>query len=209
MRNLSRASTALTLAALLCLATFGIAAAKGGPSYLRSATISGGGLSSPATTGISIPDQSYEMLPLHAPANGLVATPFELFTLQQTPMTYEVVLHYDYERYGGERDHVGFYDGERLLYFPNSTGGDWYEASPRLGRILRDEVFWGLVPEDARGLRGGPTDPHTREILLVMGLVVLVTVGARVWQGNNEVASPAEVEARMRDRSQPQALIHF
>jgi hypothetical protein len=124
-------------------------------------------------------------------------------------MTYEVVLHYDYERYGGEWDRVGFYDGERLLYFPNSIAGDWYEASPRLGRILRDEVFWGLVPEDARGLRDGPTDPHTREILLVMGLVVLVTVGARVWQGNNEVASPAEVEARMRDRSQPQALIHF
>ena len=196
----------ITIALLLCLATFGLAGAKGGPSYLRSATISGGDLPSPVTTGISIPDQSYEMRALHAPANGIFADPFELFILTRTAMPYEVALHYDYERWGGETNRIGLYDGQRLLYFP---GGEWYETSPRLSRILRNEIFWGLVPENARGLRGAAIDAYTREILLVLGVVVLLTVGARVWHGNNEVASPAEVEGRLRNRSQPDVLIHF
>jgi hypothetical protein len=41
-----------------------------------------------------------------------------------------------------------------------------------------------------------------------MGAAVLFTVGHRVWQGNNELASPLEVEARMRNRALPDTLIH-
>jgi hypothetical protein len=207
MRAMPRLLTPLALAILLCLATFAVAHAKGGPSALRGATLSGGGLPEPVTTSISIPDQSYELRTLHSPANDLFADPFELFVLYQTAMPYEVILHYDYERWGGEQDKPGVYDGDRLIYFPGP--GTWYEASPRLARYLREEIFWGMAPAGVQGVRGGGLDQYTSEILILMTAATLLVVGHRAWQEDNEVASPAEVEARMRNRSQPDALIHF
>ena len=202
-----RLITLTALIAVLWLTAAGLTSAKGGPSYLEGATLSGGGLPHAVSTGISIPDASYEMRPLHAPANGLIANPFDLFVLYQTKMPYEVVLHYNYPRYGGPQDRAGLYDGDRLIYFPGP--GTWYETSPRLAKALRAEIFWGLAPADAQGIRGGGIDNYTREILLAMGATILLVVGQRVWQGNNEVASAAEVEARLRNRAQPETMVHL
>lgn len=194
------------LALLLMLGTFGIVNAKGGPSYLEGATLSGGSLPHPVSTGISIPDNGYEMRALHAPTNGLFASPFDLFVLYQTPMPYKLVLHYDYERYGGPQDKTGLYDGERLIYFPGP--GTWYEASPRLAKALREEIRWGFAPKDAQGIRGSGIDNFTTEVLLGLGASLLLATGHRVWKGNSVPASATEVETRMRNRWQPDVRGH-
>ena len=198
---------ALVFAIVIAIAVPAIAVAKGGVSYMVGATLSGGDLPHAVRTRVSIPETGYDMRALHSPANGLFADPFELFVLYQTPMPYEVVLHYDYARYGGKLDRAGLYDGDRLVYFPGP--GTWYEASPRLAKALRTEIHWGLLPADAQGLRGGGIDSYTLEILLVMAASALIALGHRAWQGSNEVASPAEVEARLRNRVQPETMVHF
>ena len=132
---------------LLLALTSHLAAAKGGPSYLTSATISGGGLRNPVTVSISIPDTSYELVGIHVPTHDYFLAPPALADLEKTPMPYGVALHYDYGHYGGKQDKIAHYDGDRLLAFTNAVGvTDWYQASPALAGSLQTELFWPFAP---------------------------------------------------------------
>jgi hypothetical protein len=170
-------------------------------SFLESVTISGSDLPQPVATQVSIPDHSYEMSGLFVPSHGYLLEPRTFLRLSQADLRYEVVLHYDYRRWGDTEDRHALYDGDGLLYFPET--GDWYEASPELGRVLRTELFWGLVPAGAQGVRGGGIDPYTKEILAAIAVAVFLTVGHCVWQAGSEAATPVEVETRLRNRSVP------
>lgn len=58
MRHAIRICTTLVVTMLFVI-TLGVANAKGGVSYLKGATLSGGELPAPVHTSISIPDQNW------------------------------------------------------------------------------------------------------------------------------------------------------
>jgi hypothetical protein len=114
------------------------AASAKGDSYIVGFTISGKGLDAPVEVGIILPE-SYDPMTelLNAPAGVDPATDYP----------YSVVIHYDFEEFGGERDWRGWYDGEGVLFFPDDMivgpgtwAAGWYTANPILAESLHSEL---------------------------------------------------------------------
>jgi hypothetical protein len=164
------------------------------------ATLAGGDLREAVRFGLSVPDQNTVLLPVHAPANGLVASEQRLAALEATELPYKLVLQYDFRRYGGKKEWVARYDGEDLLYFAQPfgvAGAGWYETSSRLASKLKTELFWAKAPPKLARWRPEPV-MHTlfraTAAIGVPGLVLFVWLGRRAWFAN---ASPTEMHERL------------
>jgi hypothetical protein len=62
---------------------------------------------------------------------------------------YDIVLHYDFTRYGGKRDWQGRFDGGDLLFFPEHMqvgNGLWAAGWYRASQDLRDRLNGSLHP---------------------------------------------------------------
>ena len=111
-------------------------------SYMVGATIDRGNSQPPVETTISLPEGYDEMVELRRlPSPAVVEVP------------YGIVLHYDFEESGGQRDWHGWYDGADLLYFPSDMivgpgiwAAGWYEANPLLAQTLSSALTHHISP---------------------------------------------------------------
>lgn len=191
---------AALLAFIVLTAAFaGVAEAKGGPSYLTGGTVSGGDIPAPASFNLTLPDNRYPVRALHAPANGIVLPQPQLQALEAKALPYEVVLHYDYQRYGGQRDWVARFDGEDLLYFAkplNSIDAGWYRATP----ALVEELRWARVPPQLRVFKPerGLTSFH--RVVFTFGVAALIIGALYVRRARPANVSPLQMQERMSMR---------
>ena len=198
----------------------GVALGKG-MSSITGATISGGDLKAPRKVRINLPEGQAEMSQVDVPAYQRTS-PFTVQPCRAWPVCvadgapaprepspgevpYDIVLHYDFARYGGKRDWPGRFDGKDILYFPEHMqvgnglwAAGWYEAAP----ALRDRLNGSLHPtlwSRFMGMGG----------MLALGVVgsAAVVIVAKRWLTKRspsfvepETAPPHLIAERLRSR---------
>jgi hypothetical protein len=215
----------LIAAAAVVLVHANPAEAKG-RSYLVGATLSAGGIVAPIDALFSAGPQyaateEYLDVPLYQndaesdseflPRTSAMILKGSLDWQPHEPspaaVPFAVVVHYDFERYGGKRNWTGWYDGKDVLYIPEAMivgpGGwaaGWYRVSPKLADSLSKAGRWGKLDPSLRQFRPQSAAHELTRVGLLLTLAFAGSAALYLRGAKPGNTSLAQIQERMAQR---------